>query len=150
MLSFSQKNSKIEQGQEQNSGTKDRLVLNDIQQSQQPVYYWEIFVRASCFQLLTAAVLLLGSIFWFLKTLKEKKCGVPNHSGKTVESRQYGLGLGRVFSFPPAEVVPPCMNRPEFPSLPLTLHNTWAQIWSRSWCKHMPTSMHWQIIYSVR
>lgn len=61
--------------------------MNDIQQSQQLVDHRETFVKASCFQLLPAATLLLGRQHLLVLTSTEReKCDVPNHSVKIVES----------------------------------------------------------------
>lgn len=113
----SEKNSEIKQGHQQrqwdqrqtssewySAETAASLLLRDICEGQ-------LFPAADCCRL----------AFWeyFLvpKQTEREKRGVPNCSGKTVELGQYGLGLGRIFSFPPSEVAPPCINRWEFPSL---------------------------------
>lgn len=54
-------------------GPKTEQLLNDIHQSQQLEDHWEMFVRASCFQLLTVAVLLLGRQYLLVPISTERK-----------------------------------------------------------------------------
>lgn len=138
-------NSEIEQGQQWRHWAQREQLLNDIQQSQQLVDHWEMLVRASCFQLLAAAVLLLGTTSSGSHKHWEKNVMCQTTLRRLLNQASMFEGCGEYPPSLPLKLFLLAQRGSGFP-ICAPLQHPWVRTWSRSYWKHMPTFLSCQII----